>query len=46
MAFQRTAAEGPLFIANISGHTSFLQDVEVAHRDDAFANGNIPGPTG
>jgi hypothetical protein len=42
MAFQRTAAEGPLLIADISGYTSFLQDVEVAHRDDAFANGAIP----
>lgn len=42
MAFQRTAAEGPLLIADISGYTSFLTDVEVAHRDDAFANGNIP----
>ena len=34
MAFQRTAAEGPLLIADISGYTSFLTDVEVAHRDD------------
>ena len=42
MAFQRTAAEGPLLIADISGYTSFLTDVEVAHRDDAFANGAIP----
>ena len=39
---QRTAAEGPLLLADISGYTSFLQDVEAAHRDDAFANGNIP----
>jgi hypothetical protein len=38
----RLAAEGPLLIADISGYTSFLQDVEVAHRDDAFANGAIP----
>jgi hypothetical protein len=42
VGFQRTAAEGPLLIADISGYTSFLTDVEVAHRDDAFANGNIP----
>ena len=35
-------AEGPLLIADISGYTSFLQDVEVAHRHDAFANGNVP----
>ena len=40
--FLRTAAEGPLFLADISGYTSFLQDVEVAHRDDAFANGAVP----
>jgi hypothetical protein len=38
----RTAAEGPLLIADISGYTSFLQDVEVAHQHDAFANGAIP----
>ena len=42
MAFQRTAAEGPLLIADISGYTSFLTDVAVAHRDDAFANGAMP----
>lgn len=40
--FPRTAAEGALFLADISGYTSFLQDVEVAHRDDAFANGAVP----
>ena len=39
---QRTAAAGPLLLADISGYTSFLQDVEVAHRDDAFAGGAIP----
>jgi hypothetical protein len=39
---QRTAAEGPLLIADISGYTSFFQDVEIAHRDDAFANGATP----
>ncbi len=42
VTFQRTAAEGPLLLADISGYTSFLQDVEQAHRDDAFANGAIP----
>ena len=42
VTFQRTAAEGPLFLADISGYTSFLQDVEAAHRHDAFANGAIP----
>jgi Protein of unknown function (DUF2652) len=41
-AFQRTAAQGPLLIADISGYTGFLQDVEAAHRHDAFANGAIP----
>lgn len=39
---QRTAAEGPLLIADISGYTSFLQDVEVAHQHDVFADGAIP----
>jgi hypothetical protein len=43
---QRTAAEGPLLLADISGYTSFLQDVETAHRDDAFANGNVPNAYG
>ena len=42
MELQRTAAEGPLLIADISGYTSFFQDVESAHRDDAFANGATP----
>ncbi len=42
MTFQRTAAQGPLLLADISGYTSFLRDVEVAHRDDAFAGGAIP----
>ena len=41
-AFQRTAAEGPLLLADISGYTSFLQNVEVAHRHDAFADGAVP----
>jgi hypothetical protein len=42
VSFQRVAAEGPLLLADISGYTSFLRDVEVAHRDDAFAGGAIP----
>ena len=42
MTLQRTAAEGPLLIADISGYTSFFQDVEARHRDDAFANGATP----
>ena len=39
---QRTSADGPLLIADISGYTSFLRDVEVAHQHDAFADGAIP----
>ena len=30
----------------ISGYTSFLRDVEVTHRDDAFADGAIPDAYG
>jgi hypothetical protein len=37
-----SAASGPLLLADISGYTSFLQSVAVAHRDDAFANGAVP----
>ena len=37
-----TAASGPLVLADISGYTSFLQEVALAHRDDAFADGNVP----
>jgi hypothetical protein len=44
--FHRQAAEGPLLLADISGYTSFLRDVEVTHRDDAFANGAIPDAYG
>jgi hypothetical protein len=44
--FQRQVAEGPLLLADISGYTSFLRDVEVTHRDDAFANGAIPDAYG
>ena len=42
MAFQQTAGEGPLLLADISGYTSFLQAVAAAHKDDAFAGGNVP----
>jgi hypothetical protein len=42
VTFQRTAAEGPLLIADISGYTSFFRDVESRHRDDAFADGATP----
>jgi hypothetical protein len=31
-----------LLLADISGYTSFLQVVADAHRDDAFAGGNVP----
>lgn len=37
------AATGPLVLADISGYTSFLQSVAYAHRDDAFADGAVPG---
>jgi hypothetical protein len=46
VTFQRAAAEGPLLLADISGYTSFLQDVETAHREDAFANGAVPDAYG
>lgn len=35
-------ARGPLLLADISGYTAFLAGVMEAHRDDAFADGNIP----
>jgi Protein of unknown function (DUF2652) len=35
-------ASGLLLLADISGYTSFLQSVAVAHRDDAFADGAVP----
>ncbi|HEX2222444.1 MAG TPA: DUF2652 domain-containing protein [Candidatus Limnocylindria bacterium] len=44
--FHREVAEGPLLIADISGYTSFLQDVTHAHRDDAFAGGAVPAAYG
>jgi hypothetical protein len=40
--FGQSQGYGPLLLADISGYTSFLQAVAHAHRDDAFANGNIP----
>lgn len=33
-------------LADISGHTSFLQTVAAAHRDDAFADGRVPDAYG
>lgn len=41
-AFTHEAAKGPLFLADISGYTSFLRGVQEAHKDDAFAAGNVP----
>ena len=35
-------ADGPLVLADIGGYTSFLRVVQVAHADDAFADGNVP----
>lgn len=40
--FKQATGEGPLLLADISGYTSFLQDVATAHRDDAFADGAVP----
>ena len=37
-----SAASGSLFLADISGYTSFLQSVAQAHQDDAFADGAVP----
>lgn len=41
-AYQAEAGEAALLLADISGYTSFLQAVQTAHRDDAFADGNVP----
>lgn len=41
--FTYEAAAGPLFLADISGYTSFLRGVQEAHKDDAFAGGEVPG---
>jgi hypothetical protein len=40
--FDQRQADGPLLLADIGGYTGFLQDVADAHRDDAFAGGNVP----
>jgi Protein of unknown function (DUF2652) len=37
-----SAATGALLLADISGYTSFLRQVAVAHEDDAFAGGAVP----
>jgi Protein of unknown function (DUF2652) len=37
-----SAASGPLLLADITGYTSFLLSVAVAHQDDAFADGAVP----
>jgi hypothetical protein len=33
---------GTIVLADISGYTTFLEDVKQAHADDAFADGQIP----
>ena len=40
------SASGTLLLADISGYTGFLQAVATAHRDDAFAGGNVPDAYG
>ena len=42
----RRKASGPLLLADISGYTGFLQSVTDAHRDDAFAGGQVPDAYG
>jgi uncharacterized protein DUF2652 len=37
-----SAASGQLLLADISGYTSFLRSVAVAHQGDAFADGAVP----
>lgn len=37
---------GTILLADISGYTSFLDSVQVAHEDDAFADGQIPSAYG
>jgi hypothetical protein len=37
-----TAASGPLLLADIGGYTSFLQSVELAHRDDIVTDAAVP----
>ena len=41
-AIQQEQTEGPLVLADITGYTAFLQDVAFAHRDNAFADGQVP----
>lgn len=41
--FVHEPATGPLVLADISGYTRFLRGVQEAHRDDAFAGGQVPG---
>jgi hypothetical protein len=43
---QPGGASGPLLLADISGYTGFLQSVTEAHRDDAFAGGQVPDAYG
>ena len=38
--------DGALVLADIGGYTGFLRNVQMAHADDAFANGNIPDAYG
>jgi hypothetical protein len=40
------AVRGPLLLVDIGGYTAFLQSVAAAHRDDAFADGNVPDAYG
>lgn len=40
--FLQESVEGPLLLADISGYSAFLQAVQVAHANDAFADGAIP----
>jgi hypothetical protein len=37
-----SAIQGALVLADISGYTAFLGAVSAAHRNDAFAGGNVP----
>jgi class 3 adenylate cyclase len=40
--FETGRYSGTILLADISGYTSFLDDVRTAHQDDAFADGQIP----
>lgn len=37
-----SSASGPLLLVDIGGYTSFLQNVALAHQNDAFADGAVP----